>query len=129
MADAAASTTAKELEIVYEATFQAWIDSKTFDAAFPESEWLKLEQAAQVHQYRGASKARHNGIVPIRPTDKGLFKTLGRLVKASGVDASAIKDALPVKAVAHVTSGNRLVGYMYPALHKVVFYGVANYSD
>jgi hypothetical protein len=126
---AAAAAAAKSLEITYEAQFQTWIDSKTYDASFPEVEWLKLEQAAQVHGYRGASKKRHNGIVPIRPTDKGLFKTLGRLVKASGAEPPDAKEALPVKAVAHVTSGNRLVGYMYPALNKVVFYGVANYDD
>ena len=42
------------------------------------SEVNKLEQAIEVHGYRGASKKKHNGVVPIRPDDKELWKSLNK---------------------------------------------------
>jgi len=114
------------LTIVYDPAFQTLVDTKAFDDAFLGTELPKLQQAAEVHGYRGASKKKHNGIVPIRPTDKGLLKTLARLVASININ---IDDAFPVKAVAHVPSGNRLVGYMFPTQQKVIFFGVANYDD
>lgn len=58
------------MNIVYTSSYQkqrCLVDSKTV---------AKLEQAIEVHGYRGASKKRNNGIVPIRPTDKELWKSL-----------------------------------------------------
>jgi hypothetical protein len=55
-------------------------DRGVYDKQFIK-DFPKLEQAAQVHGYRGASKKKHNGIVPIRPADIGLFKTLEKLSK------------------------------------------------
>ncbi len=38
----------------------------------------KLEQAIQVHGYRGSSKMKHNGCVIIKPTDIVLLKSLSK---------------------------------------------------
>lgn len=105
----------------------AKIDNGKYDKQFVK-DFPKLEQATQVHGYRGASKKKHNGIVPIRPSDKGLLKTLAKLSKEK--QWTARENQLPIKVVAHCESGNRLVGYRYldksPKIHIL---GVANYSD
>ena len=79
------------------------LKSGSYNRTFTESERPKLQQAAEVHGYRGPSKKKHNGVVPIRPSDKGLLKTLAKLTPCP-------KGATPIKVVAHVPSGNRLVG-------------------
>src|SRR5437763_13174469 len=43
-----------------------------------KSEVEKLEQAIEVHGYRGASKFKHNGVVNLKPTDTQLIKCLER---------------------------------------------------
>lgn len=99
---------------------------KTETKQFVAEEWPKLRQAAEVHGYRGASKKKHNGVVPIRPTDKGLLKTLERLRAKTNF---AVPDGtLPIKAVAHVPSGNRLVGFRRTDGHIIIL-GRANYGD
>ena len=61
------------MEIVYDPLFLTQLrDNKTYDKELVEKEFPKLQQAVEVHGYRGASKKKHNGIVPIRPQDKGL---------------------------------------------------------
>ena len=104
----------------YHASFIESINSGKFSKEFHTFEWPKLQQAAEVHGYRGASKKKHNGIVPIRPSDKGLLKTLRRLAPHN--------TGQPIKVVAHVPSGNRLVGYRQTD-GSVIIYGLANYSD
>jgi len=42
------------------------------------NEYNKLMDFIYVHGYRGASKKKHNGVVPIRPTDKQLWKDLNK---------------------------------------------------
>jgi len=81
------------------------------------SEVEKLEQAIQVHGYRGPSKKKHNGVVPIRPDDKELWKSLRKFKKLEfellkNVDSSNIHFA-DVKAVAHISNGNRSIGSIY----------------
>lgn len=111
--------------LVYDPSFLRQIQEKKFDRAFLESEWPKLSQAAEVHGYRGPSKKKKNGIVPIRPADKGLLKTLERLRKDSSLMIPLI--GVPIKVVAHVPSGNRLVGYKVG--ERVFVLGRANYQD
>lgn len=110
--------------IVYDENFMKLINERQFDDNFLNSEWPKLHQAAEVHGYRGASKKKHNGIVPIRPSDTGLLKTLKRLTKSE----KNISNAIPIKVVAHVPSGNRLVGYRFSD-GSISIYGLANYDD
>lgn len=103
------------------------------DTLLPLSEVKKLEQAIDVHGYRGASKKRHNGIVPIRPEDKQLWKSLKcYLMKDKLVIPENLTFFADVKVVAHVPSGHRIVGqlYIHKESNKLSFYaiGFANYS-
>jgi hypothetical protein len=116
------------MQVHYDPAFLQDVKDKKFDPVFTDVEWPKLEQAAQVHGYRGASKKNHNGIVPIRPSDSGLLKTLSKLLKTSSFQPLLIKEkALPIKVVAHVPTGNRLVGYR--VRNCIYILGAANYSD
>lgn len=90
-----------------------------------QDEVEKLEQAAEVHGYRGNSKAKHNGIVTIRPTDAYLLKALDiysarekKFLETATRQEDRKMDEkstqlLPVKLVAHCPSGNRAVGLLY----------------
>ena len=71
------------MQVFYDPRFLQDVKEQKFGQTFAETEWPKLEQAAEVHGYRGASKKKHNGIVPIRPSDSGLLKTLNKLLKGS----------------------------------------------
>lgn len=110
------------MSVTYSTEFISLIKENKLDSKFIINDWPKLSQAAEVHGYRGASKKKHNGIVPIRPTDKGLLKTLKKLSNNNN------DNGLPIKVVAHCPSGNRLVGYKSPD-NNITIYGVANYDD
>ncbi len=43
---------------------------------YDTNEIKKLEDAISIHGYRGASKQKHNGVVPIRPSDTKFWKFL-----------------------------------------------------
>lgn len=98
-----------------------------YSPEFVQIEWPKLRQAAEVHGYRGPSKKKHNGIAPLRPTDTELHNALLRFTPLSMITTGRLQGAIPVKIVAHVPSGNRLVGYR---LKDGTFHilGLANYS-
>lgn len=110
--------------IEYHEKFNKSVETMQGDKNFTNVDLPKLKQAAQVHGYRGASKKKHNGIVPIRPSDTGLLKSLKKLTGSM----DDIINAMPIKVVAHVMTGDRLVGYRFPS-GKIVIYGVANYAD
>lgn len=118
--------TENDVKIVYHSVLMNILS--TLSRKFREDEWPKLKQAAEVHGYRGPSRRKHNGIVPIRPTDKGLLKTLQKTTQ-NLISPDDRPGLMPVKAVAHVPSGNRLVGYMDNRVGQIVFYAVANYND
>lgn len=121
---------ARGANITYEESFIEDIKKETiYDKQFQFDDWPKLEQAAQVHNYRGPSKKKHNGIVPIRPSDKGLLKTLNKLSKNFKWNDKI--GQIPIKVVAHCPSGNRLVGYRYNdnANYFIHIFGLANYAD
>ena len=109
------------MSVTYHPLFIEEINKQNFDQEFLNNDWPKLKQAAEVHGYRGASKKKHNGIVPIRPTDTNLLKTLSQLSKDDH------SNDLPIKVVAHCLSGNRLVGYRNSD-GNIVIYGLANYN-
>src|SRR5689334_19906915 len=81
-------------------------------ALMDQSEVNKLEQAVDVHGYRGASKFKHNGVVNIKPDDKELWKSLAKF-KLLNKDVLKGEHVVDVKVVAHVTNGNRIVGCIY----------------
>lgn len=117
------------MQVFYDPRFLQDVKEQKFGQTFAETEWPKLEQAAEVHGYRGASKKKHNGIVPIRPSDSGLLKTLNKLLKGSSFQHTieTATQRTPIKIVAHVKTGNRLVGYRVKNCIYIV--GVANYAD
>lgn len=90
-------------------------------SAIDPREAAKLLQAIQVHGYRGPSKKRHNGVVPIRPTDARMIKTLRRRLS----ERPDLAAGLPVKVVAHVPTGNRLIGVLLDG--RVHLLGVERY--
>lgn len=89
--------------------------SKLFDKEdLTDLEFNKLIEAIHVHGYRGASKMKHNGVVPIRAVYNKLWKDLEiDMEKESSEIKSQYKNCCAVKVVAHVPSGKRLIGYMY----------------
>ena len=101
------------------------------------SEVEKLEQAIEVHGYRGASKQKHNGVVNIKPSDTQLLKAVD---KFKGLEKNFIKLKteeksetfyIDVKIVAHITNGNRGVGSLYKDKNgNLILYvlGFANYN-
>jgi len=98
----------------------------------PGSDVDKLEQAIDVHGYRGASKKKHNGVVCIRPSDVKLWKVynnnVGSCTDLRNIDAELLT---AVKVVAHCPNGNRGVGacYEHPTAGFVlVLLGMGNYG-
>ncbi len=117
-------------EIIFDRKFLAELD--VFPKKFPMDEIHKLRNAAIRHGYRGPSKGKHNGIVPIRPSDARLKADYDRLVSGLNDDLqSLLENATPIKVVAHVPSGDRLIGAMYKnnkGNHSVYILGMSNYS-
>jgi hypothetical protein len=104
-----------------------WVASEVYtkqkaDGFISDSALAKLEQAIDVHEYRGPSKKRHNGVVPLPPRDKNLWKFYHatRALAPPGFDGG-----LPVKVVAHIPTGHRLVGIMRE--NTLFVLGVAQY--
>jgi hypothetical protein len=97
----------------------------------------KLEQAIEVHGYRGVSSSKHNGVVNIKPDDIQLLKALD---KFKNKDIEFIKEHseknkylfhINVKIVAHVTNGDRAIGLLYKnTKDEFILYllGFANYN-
>ena len=101
------------------------------------SEVSKLEQAIDVHGYRGQSKMKHNGVVNIKPDDKQLWKSLNKYNQTENKTIStAITDnklvhCYDVKVVAHCPNGNRGGGSMYRnenGENYLILLGFANYN-
>lgn len=118
------------MKIVYSPTYLR--QRKDMDG----SDVMKLEQACEVHGYRGLSKKKHNGIVNIRPDDKQLWKSIA---KYKSIDSYFIKEnttnlifQIDIKVVAHCPSGNRVVGSLYRGKDDdnfvVILLGFANYN-
>jgi hypothetical protein len=93
-------------------------------------EVAKLEQAIDVHGYRGNSKKKHNGVVNIRPQDKQLIKDLAKFKSLEQESTGLDEFVMDVKVVAHCPSGNRIVASLYktPTGHKLRLFGFSNYS-
>jgi len=101
-----------------------------------KSEVNKLEQAIEVHGYRGASKFKHNGVVNIKPDDKELWKSLEKFKQLEKELLLETKENsedffIDVKIVAHVPNGNRIIGSLYKnSNNELVLYvlGFSNYN-
>jgi len=100
-----------------------------------QSEVSKLEQAIEVHGYRGASKLKHNGVVNIKPDDKELWKSLNKFKELEKQLLSKTTEngetfLIDVKVVAHVPNGNRIIGSIYKKEEDLILYllGFSNYN-
>jgi hypothetical protein len=97
----------------------------------------KLEQAIEVHGYRGQSKCKHNGIVNIKPDDKELWKSLNKYydIERTNIDEYvkqySLKRVFDVKIVAHCPNGNRSIGILCTDKDNdlyLILLGFANYN-
>lgn len=126
------STISQNLQIIYAPTYQ---NQRTL---MKQSDVEKLEQAIEVHGYRGASKKKHNGVVNIKPDDTQLLKSLDRFrsdpLNKDQIEASVKNKEtyiIGVKVVAHLTNGDRAVGDLYKSKQGdliLYVFGFANYN-
>ena len=101
------------------------------------SEVNKLEQAIDVHGYRGQSKMKHNGVVNIKPDDKQLWKSFNKYNQTKNktindtITNNKLTHCYDIKVVAHCPNGNRCVGSMYRndnGENYLILLGFANYN-
>lgn len=95
-------------------------------------DFAKLHKAATTYGYRGASRGKRNGIVDMNP-EGNLYSFLQRAIEEGKLENHGLSNNLkPVKVVAHVPNGNRLVGVLdmeeKEGRHKVVIIGIGNYN-
>jgi len=123
--------------IIFDEKFKKLLDDNSWTENYTKKEVEKLKQAIEVHGYRGASKKKHNGIVPIRPSDSNLISTLKKLTDQLEQDIKVkCSNAIPIKVVAHVPSGWRMIGYKFNqeingeiiSKDVVLILGMANYE-
>jgi hypothetical protein len=95
----------------------------------------KLEQAMEVHGYRGASKKKHNGVVNLKPTDNALVRTLqsNQLQDDAWLATNRANKTFVanVKVVAHCPDGTRAVGCLFKDehnVHSLLVHGISNYD-
>ncbi len=98
------------------------------------TELAKFHRAAMQHGFRGRSFGGKNGVVEINDSDVALGRSYARLLgeKSEELERLGVNlcDAVPVKVVAHVENGNRLLGVLDKASQPYTVYllGVSNYS-
>ena len=113
--------------------FVEGFDLAKCERQYPE-EWKKLSKAADIHGYGGLSRGGKDGIFNIlRPSKKRdvggdvkLYTVYERLRLARGKNLA--EGGIPVKVVAHVPSGERLVGVYYPDSHTTFILGLGDYD-
>lgn len=116
------------MQVHYEETFETLLQNNRWNEDYSVSEVEKLKQAIEVHGYRGPSKKKHNGIVPIRPSDSNLLKTLKILTNRLSPDMKEkCNTGYPIKVVAHVPTGWRMVGYRW-SNGNILILGMANHT-
>ena len=102
-----------------------------------KSDVNKLEQAIEVHGYRGQSKKKHNGIINIKPDDKELWKSLKKFneIEKTNIEKYVKENNLiqifDVKIVAQCPDGNRSIGSLYKNNDNELFLillGFSNYN-
>ncbi len=119
------------VDLFYADTFVQQI-STNHNGRFLE-EFAKSHQAALAYGYVGASGGKQNGIVDITPlprnSDENLMRVCQKLLTPEIVRKYKLPDSpQPVKIVAHVPSGNRLVGVLDKRQPSRVFIlGIASY--
>lgn len=120
------------LELFYDSSFVSYAQANHSESFLRE--FAKFHNCATSYGYRGYSEGKRNGIVDIKPSDTQLLKDYQRLltpdvVKRYNLDTSNLT---PVKVVAHVPNGNRVIGVLDKTERgghiTVVLLGMSNYG-
>ena len=94
----------------------AFADDLLKDVCRRPQEYYKYLNSISTYGYAGLSSGGRNGIVRVRKTDSNLLERINRFLESAkgqkvlqrhGITA---EDVEPVKVVAHVMSGKRLIG-------------------
>lgn len=96
-------------------------------------EFSKFHNIATTYGYRGYSARKNNGIVEIKPSNKRLLKDYNKLITQEVIEQFKLNEEnlTPIKIVAHVTNGNRLIGTLDKTkgdYNIVVILGLSNYN-
>ena len=87
-------------------TCRKFLDNDQFQIDFKKS-----VRTAMKYGYRGTSNGKKNGIIDIRSEDKPLIKDYSRIMNEFDVEKRyGLVKPTPIKIVAHIPSGNRLIG-------------------
>ena len=108
-------------------------DTAACAALYPE-EWKKLSKAAEIHGYCGISRGGKDGIYSILKESKRrniggdtkLFQVYQKLRNSRG--ENLVDGGIPIKVVAHVPTGERIVGVHYPKENTTVLLGLGDYN-
>lgn len=120
----------QHLDLYYADSFIAY--ARANNGRFVD-EFSKFHNCAKKYGYRGYSACKNNGIVDITQTNTQLLKDYARLLTKEVIQKYNLsKNLKPVKIVAHVPNGNRLIGVLdrtqRNGRHTVVILGVSNYN-
>lgn len=121
----------RDLELFYADSFVEYARAQKNNCF--EKELSKMHNCAVTYGYRGYSARKNNGIVDIKPTNSQLLKDAEKLLTQKIIEKYSLSSNLkPVKVVAHVPNGNRLIGFLDKTptnnRHTVVILGVSNYN-
>jgi hypothetical protein len=118
------------LDMYYADSFAEF--AKTRNGRFV-GEFSKFHNCAVTYGYRGYSARKNNGVVDIKQTDTQLLKDYALLLTKEVIQKYNLSNNLkPVKVVAHVPNGNRLIGVLdrnpRDGRHIFVILGLSNYN-
>jgi hypothetical protein len=121
------------LSLFYAPSFTSQAQTITKNAGMFYEDLAKLHRCALTYGYRGRSGGKQNGIVDITPTNHSLLRAYENRLSQEVIQTYELlqENLHPVKVVAHVPHGNRLVGALDTTqgdFHKVVILCMANYN-
>ena len=119
----------KNLNLYYADSFVDCIKNNSFKGRLLD-EFSKFHNVATTYGYRGFSSGKKNGIVNINQSSKILLKDYNKLLTAEVIKKYDLDNPQPIKVVAHVDNGNRLIGVLDKTkkedYHVVVILGISN---
>lgn len=124
----------QNLKLYYAYSFANYIQNLNSNGKKFIQEFAKLHNCATKYGYRGLSKGKKNGIVNINFSNKQLLIDLERMLTKEVIEEYCLdtENLQPIKVVAHVPNGNRLIGVLDKSkrgnYHAVVILGLSNYN-
>ena len=103
---------------------------KFFDDVSFGKNFRKSFRAASNYGYMGKSKGEKNGIIDIRAEDICLLEDYRRITEKFDIFGTygCSKNAVPIKIVAHIPSGDRFIGCFDTLVNLAVIFGISNYN-